>query len=84
MWLGGPVRKIGLSYWPVRLGIDYRAPQMVYKYELSLYVCRRSSFGGGGGWGGDKSNDDEKAWSSINHSIFSRQDEAGIFNSILA
>jgi hypothetical protein len=28
MWLGGPVRKIGLSYWPARLGIDSWAPQM--------------------------------------------------------
>jgi hypothetical protein len=34
MWLGGPVRKIGLSYWPARLGIDSWAPQMVYKYGL--------------------------------------------------
>jgi hypothetical protein len=29
MWLGGPVRKLGLSYWPARLGIVYWAPQMV-------------------------------------------------------
>jgi hypothetical protein len=34
MWLGGPVRKIGLSYWPASLGIDYWALQMVYKYGL--------------------------------------------------
>ncbi len=34
MWLGGPVRKIGLSYWPARLGIDSWAPQTVYKYGL--------------------------------------------------
>ncbi len=37
MWLGGPVRKIGLSYWTARLGIDYWAPQMVYKYGLWLH-----------------------------------------------
>ncbi len=34
MWLG-PVRKIVLSYWLARLGINYWAPQMVYKYGLS-------------------------------------------------
>ncbi len=28
---------IGLSYWPARLGIDYWAPQTVYKYGLWLH-----------------------------------------------
>jgi hypothetical protein len=37
MWLGGTVRKIGLSYWPARLGIDSCATQMVYKYGLRLH-----------------------------------------------
>jgi hypothetical protein len=34
MKLGGPVREIGLSYWPVRLGIDSWNPQKVLKYGL--------------------------------------------------
>jgi hypothetical protein len=45
---------------------------------LSLPVCHRSSLlsegggpGGGRGGGGAKLYDGEKAWSSINHSIFS-------------
>ncbi len=37
MWLGGPVRKIEFSHWPARLWIDSWAPQMVYKYGLSIY-----------------------------------------------
>jgi hypothetical protein len=40
--LGGPVRKIGLSYWPARLGIDSWAPQMVFKYGLSNSEHERS------------------------------------------
>jgi hypothetical protein len=32
---GGPLRQIGLSYRPARLGIDSWAPQQVYKYALS-------------------------------------------------
>ncbi len=43
MWLGGPVRKIGLSYWPARLGIDSWAPQMVYKYGLCTIVSMLQS-----------------------------------------
>ncbi len=34
MKLGGPVREIGLSYWPVRLGIDSWNTQKVLKYGL--------------------------------------------------
>jgi hypothetical protein len=34
MKLGGPVRQTGLSYWPVRLGIDSWNPQKVLKYGL--------------------------------------------------
>ncbi len=49
---------------------------------LSLPVSRRSSYltgEGGRGGGGAKSHDDEKAWSSINHSIFTDKKENYIF-----
>jgi hypothetical protein len=35
--------KIGLSYWPARLGIDSWAPQVVYKYGLCTFFNQRKS-----------------------------------------
>jgi hypothetical protein len=34
VWFGVLIRKIGLTYWPARLGIDSWAPKMDYKYGL--------------------------------------------------
>jgi hypothetical protein len=42
--LGWPVRQIGLSYWPARLGIDSWSPLKVYKYGLRFPSVSEKEF----------------------------------------